>query len=82
LALRKISHDTFVITHNKICHIPLSRQRERGGPAPLFKDYERQDAAQRQVRVDIIFPLTLHPLPLGRGDSVNYILDYISPIED
>jgi hypothetical protein len=27
--------------------------RERVGPAPLFKDYERRDVAQRQVRVDI-----------------------------
>jgi nitroreductase len=36
----------------------LARWRERGGPAPLFKDIERRDVAQRQVRVVIMFPLT------------------------
>lgn len=38
-----------IIMHN----IPLSRQRERVGPALHYKDYKRRDAAQRQVRVDI-----------------------------
>jgi hypothetical protein len=40
---------------------------ERVSPAPLFKDYERRDAAQRQVRVDyfIISPLTFILSPQG-----------------
>jgi hypothetical protein len=51
---------------------PLPLAGEGRSRSALHKS-EMRDAARRQVRVAMAFPLTLSPLPSGRGDNNFYI---------